>query len=85
MPPFTLREAVPSDAPHILSLIKALALYERNPTGVLATEDLVRENCFGKVANAVLAEVEGQDEPVGMALYFLNFSTCEASPSSQGG
>lgn len=91
MSSFTLRPAVPSDAPHILSLIRALALFEKTPGSVAATEDLIRKNCFpaseggreGGVARVVLAEVEGEKEPVGMALYFFNFSTCPSAFHSQ--
>lgn len=79
-PSFTIRPALPPDAPHILSLIRSLAAYEKeDPSSVQATEALIKKNCFeegGGVSRALLVEVEGEREPVGMALYFFNFSTC---------
>ena len=70
-----LRRATPSDVPVLLSLIRALATYERAPDAVLATEaDLLRDG-FGATPRyfATLAELEGK--PAGFSLWFFNYST----------
>ena len=55
-----LRPAVPSDVPTILAFIHELALYEREPDAVLATEaDLLRDG-FGPTPRftCVIAEID---------------------------
>ncbi len=63
------------DVALILSFVMELAEYERSANKVVATVENLREALFGerKVAEAVIAYLE--DEPVGMALFFHNFST----------
>ena len=71
----TIRPAVPSDVPTILAFIHELALYEREPDAVLATEaDLLRDG-FGPTPRfwSLIAEHEGA--PAGFALYFTSYST----------
>jgi GNAT superfamily N-acetyltransferase len=72
--------ATESDAPLILSFIKALAEYERLADSVVATEEGLRETLFGKRAYAecVIARYDG--EPAGFALFFHNYSTFLARP-----
>lgn len=67
--------ATERDTPTILSLINALADYERLAHEVEATEDDIRESLFGEwpAAEVVLAYV-GADV-AGYALFFHNFST----------
>lgn len=67
--------------PDLLDLIKALALYEKDPDAVEATPELLRNALFGeeakggrKFAECVLAYRGGEpgkegSEPVGMAVY----------------
>jgi GNAT superfamily N-acetyltransferase len=76
----TLRDAVPSDAPQIVAFIKALALYEREPSKAVVTAVDILRFGFGEhpLIFTVMAEWDG--EPVGFALYFLNFSTWEGRP-----
>lgn len=74
-----IRRANPHDIPIILSLIRALALYEKQPDAVLATEsDLFRDG-FGDdpIFSCLIAEVEGNGgkTAAGFALYFHNYST----------
>lgn len=71
----TVREAVPDDAPLILTLIKGLAEYERLADSVVATETLIRESLFGDrpEAEVLIAEVDGV--AAGFALFFHNYST----------
>jgi GNAT superfamily N-acetyltransferase len=70
-----IREATIQDVPLILSLIRELAEYEREPGAVHATEgDLIRD---GFSANpkfrVIIAESDGQ--PAGMAFFFHHYST----------
>ena len=70
-----IRPATPADVPVILQFVRELADYERAADKVVATEDLLADALFGAqpAAFAVIAEIDGM--PVGMALYFFNFST----------
>jgi len=76
----TIRTASPADIPEILNFIRALAVYERAPEAVIATEaDLLRDG-FG--ANpfyfCLIAEQDGQ--PAGFAFYFFDYSTWLGRP-----
>jgi GNAT superfamily N-acetyltransferase len=68
------------DVPLLLSLIRALAEYERMSADVVATEERLHHTLFGArpCAEAVVARVEG--EAVGFALWFHNYSTFLAQP-----
>ena len=70
-----VRPARPGDEALVLRLVRELALFEREPDAVTATEADMREALFGATpaAEAVIAELAG--EPVGFALFFHNFST----------
>jgi GNAT superfamily N-acetyltransferase len=70
-----LRFATPEDVATILRFVRELAEFEREADKVVATEALLHEAMFGErpVAEAVMAESDG--EPLGMALFFHNFST----------
>ena len=72
---FIIRVAGVADVPTILSLIRALAEYERAPNDVVATEEQLRSVLFGAhpAAEVLLGEENG--EPVCFALFFHNFST----------
>jgi len=76
----TYRPATRQDLPTILTLIKELAEYERLSHEVVATEQLLEQHLFGPQpkAEVILAELENQ--PVGFALFFHNFSTFLARP-----
>lgn len=77
---FQIRTTTESDLPVILSLIRELAEYERAPDAVVATEMGLREVLFGaKPAAEVLLALEEQ-EPVGFAVFFHNFSTWLGRP-----
>jgi GNAT superfamily N-acetyltransferase len=76
----TIRFGTPQDAGLVLRLIQALALYEKAPEAVVATEaDLVRHG-FGpdRQFEAILAFVDG--EPAGLALFHSRFSTWLGRP-----
>ena len=70
-----IRPATPADVPTILRFIRELALYEREPQAVVATEaDLLRDG-FGPDPRfrALIADVDGA--PAGFALFFTSYST----------
>jgi GNAT superfamily N-acetyltransferase len=71
----SIRDAVPGDIPDILRLIRELAGYEREPDAVEATKEDLHHGLFGTGARvfALVAEVDGA--VVGMAIYFVSFST----------
>lgn len=75
-----IRPAQAGDVPDILRLIRALADYERLGHEVVATEDALRATLFGPrpAAEVLLAEEDGR--PVGLALFFQNYSTFLARP-----
>ena len=70
-----LREAVASDVPRILSFIRALAEYEREPDQVVLTEEELLRDGFGPSPRyfCLLAEYDGAE--AGFALYFPIYST----------
>ncbi|HEV2890649.1 MAG TPA: GNAT family N-acetyltransferase [Frankiaceae bacterium] len=70
-----IRPAVEGDVAAILSLIRELALYERSPESVVATEDGLRAALFGPSPAVFCHVAEADGEVVGFALWFLNFST----------
>jgi GNAT superfamily N-acetyltransferase len=75
-----IRAARPADVELIFSLIVQLAEYERAPSQVKGTPQLLAESLFGATpaAEAVIAELDG--EPVGFALFYTTFSTWECRP-----
>jgi GNAT superfamily N-acetyltransferase len=81
-PPPLIRPAEPQDVPALLGLIRELAAYERLTAEVEATEDGLRESLFGpaRCAEALLAWTDRAPEPVGIAVFFRNFSTFLARP-----
>lgn len=70
-----IRAATPADVDAIRQLIVELAIYEREPDAVVATVADIQETLFGKdpVAYCHVAELDGQI--VGIAIWFLNYST----------
>jgi GNAT superfamily N-acetyltransferase len=76
----TIRQAVSADVPLILEFIRALAVFEREPDAVTATEaDLLRDG-FGPEPyyHCLIAEQDGK--PAGFAFYFFNYSTWTGRP-----
>ncbi|MCK6586898.1 MAG: GNAT family N-acetyltransferase [Polyangiaceae bacterium] len=75
-----IRKAEASDVPLILSLIRELAAYEKEPHAVVATEEGLLRDGFGDTPrfHVLLASWEG--EPAGFAFYFFAYSTWRGSP-----
>lgn len=89
-----IRPARPTDVPDILRLIRDLATYEREPDAVRNTEEDLHRHLFGEHpavfchvveddangADDVLADEYGSaPRVVGLALWFLNYSTWEGT------
>ncbi len=76
----TIRPATEHEVPVILSFIRDLAVYEHLEHEVVATEESLRNTLFGPrpYAEVVFACVD--EEPVGFALFFHNFSTFLGKP-----
>lgn len=70
-----VRPAVLEDAIHIHRFIIELAIYEKAEHEVKSTVSDIEKTLFseGCTAHALMVEIEG--EPVGMAIYFYNYST----------
>lgn len=75
-----LRFAQEEDVPLILDFIRSLAEYEKMADEVVATEELLKEKLFGKQQYAEVLLAFYDDEAVGFALFFHNFSTFEGRP-----
>lgn len=70
----TFRFAKKEDTPLILEFIKALAKYEKLEHEVVASEQLLQEWIFEKNKAEVIFVMEN-DQEIGFALFFHNFST----------
>lgn len=75
MSPLRIRQAQREDSALLLRLITGLAIYEREPDAVVATEDDLRRTLFGADATAHAVICEDGDQAVGFAVYFFNYST----------
>ena len=76
---FTIRFAEEKDTELILKFIKGLAEYEKLSHEVVATENILRKSLFEqKAAEVIIGEYN--NEPVGFALFFHNFSTFLGRP-----
>jgi GNAT superfamily N-acetyltransferase len=71
----TIRPARPADASLIHALVRELAEYERLSHDVDSTEQQIAAALFGPQPGVFCDLAEWDGEPVGFALWFLNFST----------
>lgn len=79
MSDISIRPATRDDIPQILDFINALALYEKLPNEVKATETTLEKTIFDeKYAEVFIAEYQGK--PAGFSLFFHNYSTWLAKP-----
>src|SRR5258707_15890510 len=76
----TIRVATAEDCGLLLRLIRELAVYERAPDAVVASEEDLRSHGFGPNPQfeAILAFLDG--EPAGAALFHARFSTWLGRP-----
>ena len=76
----SIRPATRADVGQILTFIRALAVYEREPNAVTATEGDLLSHGFGDnpFYSCLIAEKDGT--PAGFALYFFDYSTWLGKP-----
>jgi GNAT superfamily N-acetyltransferase len=75
-----IRLATPADVPVVLQLVKELAVYEREPDAVRASEGDLHAALFGEDAVAGCHVALVDDEVVGFALWYRTFSTWQGKP-----
>ncbi len=80
IPDFVIKKARMEDTALILQFIHKLADYERLSHEVVATDNDIREHLFGEKPVAEVIIGYYQDQPVGFALFFHNFSTFLGKP-----
>lgn len=80
MQAITIKAGTINDVPLILKFIKELAEFEKLLHEVTATEDTLQETLFGEHAKAKVIIAYANQEAVGFALYFYNFSTFLGKP-----
>ena len=76
----TIRPATPADVGQILAFIRGLAVYEREPDAVKATEADLAQHGFGEnpYYSCLIAETDGA--AAGFALFFYDYSTWLGKP-----
>jgi len=76
----TIRAANVQDVPIIFKLIQGLAAYEKLSHEVTGNEMLLQEHLFGSrpFVKVILAEID--EQVVGFALFFYNYSTFLTKP-----
>lgn len=70
-----IRRARASEAGLVLDFVRELAEYEKLSHEVEATEAMIADALFGSDPRLFCAIAEWNGEPVGFAVWFLNFST----------
>ena len=71
----TLRAARPGDEAGILAMIRALAVYEREPDAVDNTVEALTASLFGPDPRVFTHVVEREGVIVGIAMWFVTYST----------
>lgn len=92
--PVTLENA-DTTLPQVLKLVQALASNEKAPDAVEANVPLLRQSFFGsdgggdgqgeRYARGVLAYRDGEEEAVGMAVYFVSSPRRDSEMKSLAG
>jgi GNAT superfamily N-acetyltransferase len=75
----TIRDATAADAGLIVGFIRALGEYEKMLDEVLITEADVARSLFGPNPRVFCDIAEAGGAPVGLALWYYNFSTFEGA------
>lgn len=70
-----IRRAIQEDSETIFSLIKELAIYEKAEHEVVTSVEEIKETLFGNKTNTSALVAELNDNVVGYAVYFYNYST----------
>jgi GNAT superfamily N-acetyltransferase len=76
----TIRAARPGDAALVLKFVRQLAEYEKLSHECVTTEAMIDAALFGEHPRVFCDIAEWNGEPVGNALWFLNFSTFTGRP-----
>jgi GNAT superfamily N-acetyltransferase len=76
----SIRPATRNDVPVIAELIRGLARFEKLEHEVVMTEDMLTASLFGQRPYAEVLLADDEDQPVGFALFFHNFSTFLGRP-----
>lgn len=71
----TIRKATKKDLPEVLSLIKELALFEKQPQEVTITLEQLEQDGFGEHPLYWIILAENNGEIVGMSFYYIRYST----------
>ena len=75
-----IRPATAGQVRLIMNFIKEMAEYEKLTHEVVADEDILRENLFGKNRSAEAVIGYYKEKPVGYAMFFYNFSSFTGKP-----
>ena len=75
MKKLNIRPAAANDAETIMQFIIDLAVYEKEPEAVKTNTVEISERLFCDSPKAFCLIAELEDKPVGIAIYFYNFST----------
>ena len=70
-----IRKATFEDAPLILHFVKELAVYEKAEAAVTATIEDIQDSIFSEDSNTHALICSINDQAVGFAVYFYNYST----------
>ena len=70
-----IRQATAEDAALILSFVTELAIYEEAENEVIANESDIRHSLFASESTTKAVICNINNEPVGFAVYFFNYST----------
>jgi len=79
-PGVTLRDAVPGDEGLVDHFVRQLAIYEKLEHEAAGTPELFARALFGTPPRVFAMIVEHERTPIGLALYYFNFSTFMARP-----
>lgn len=71
----SIRKAIKNDLPEVLSLIKELALFEKQPQEVTITLEDLENDGFGTNPLFWIILAEKNNEIVGMSFYYIRYST----------
>ena len=70
-----IRETNRDDSSLILKFVKELAKYEKAEHEVIATVSSIESSIFGENSSTKALICESNDQPIGFAVYFFNYST----------
>jgi len=76
----SIRPARPGEASLVFQFVRELAEYEKLEREVQATEAMIDAALFGEQPRVFCDIAEWDGEPVGFAVWFLNFSTFSGRP-----